>query len=73
MFKVSAIWVPRILTKDQKKGRLDISKYLLSLYEDEPEEFMCRVVTQDETWVHHFDPKAKKQEYAMEATCLTPF
>ena len=24
------------------------------------EEFMHRVVTQDETWVHHFDPEAKK-------------
>ena len=33
MFKVSARWVPRMLTKDQNKNRLDISKYLLSLYE----------------------------------------
>ena len=24
-------------------------------------EFMCRVVTQDGTWLHHFDPEAKKQ------------
>ena len=38
-----------MLTKDQKKGRLDISKYLLSLYENNPEEFMHRAVTQDET------------------------
>ena len=45
----------------QKKSRLDISKYLLSLYEDDSVEFMCRVVTQDETWVHHFDPGTKKQ------------
>ena len=36
--KVSARWVPRMLTKDQKKSRLDISKYLLFLYEDDPEE-----------------------------------
>ena len=32
MSKVSATWVPRILTKDQKNSRLDISKCLLSLY-----------------------------------------
>ena len=57
---VSARWVPRMLTKDQKKSRLDISKYLLSLYEDDPEEFMHGVVIQDETSVHHFDPDAKK-------------
>ena len=56
-----ARWVPRILTKYQKKSRLDISKYLLSLYEDNSEEFMRRVVTQDETLVHHSDPEAKKQ------------
>ena len=37
-----------MLIKDQKKSRLDISKYLLSLYEDDPK-------------IHHFDPEAKKQ------------
>ena len=56
MSKVSARWVPGMLTKDQKKSRFDISKYFLSLCEDGPGVFMCRVVTQDETWVHHFDP-----------------
>ena len=52
MSKVSARLVPRMLTEDQKRSRLDISRYLLSRYEDDPEEFMDRVVTQDETWVH---------------------
>ena len=61
MFKVSARWVPRMLTEDQKRNRLDISRYLLSRYEDDPKEFMDRVVTQDETWVHHFDSESKKQ------------
>ena len=61
MSKVSAIWILRMLIKVQKTSRLGISMYLLSLYEDCPEEFMRRVVTQDETWVHHFDPEAKKQ------------
>ena len=40
--------------------RLDISKYLLSRYEDDPGDFIDRVVTQDETWVH-FDPESKMQ------------
>ena len=43
------------------ENRFDIAQYLLSLYGDDPEEFMCRVVIQDETWVHHFDPEAKKR------------
>ena len=47
-----------MLTKDQKKNKLDISKYLLFLYEDDPEEFMFHIVPQDETWVHHLDPEA---------------
>ena len=40
MSKVSARWIPKMLTKAQNKSRLDISKYLLSLYEDDPEELM---------------------------------
>ena len=61
MSKVSARWVARILTKDQKKSRLDISKYPLPLYKDDPEKFMRWVVTQDGTLAHYFDPEAKKQ------------
>jgi histone-lysine N-methyltransferase SETMAR len=57
MSKVSVRWVTRQLTDDQKRTRLDISKYLLSRYEDEPD-FIYRIVTQDETWVHHFDPES---------------
>ena len=60
-----------MLTKDQKKSRLDTSKYFLSLYEDDLEEFMRQAVTQDKSWIHHFDPEAKKAEYAMEAPWLT--
>ena len=61
MSKVLARRVPRMLTKDHMKSRLNISKYLPSLYGDDSEEFMCRVVTQDDTWVDQFDPKAKSK------------
>ena len=61
MSKVSARWVPRMLTDDQKLSRLDISVYLLSRYEDDQGALMDRVVTLDETWVHHFDPASKMQ------------
>ena len=33
----------------------------MSLYADDPEKLILQVVTQNETWVHHFDPEAKKQ------------
>ena len=35
MSKVSARWVPQMLTDDQKRTRLGISKHLLSCYEDD--------------------------------------
>ena len=38
-------------------------------YEDGPSDFIERVVTQDETWVHHFDPNA---EQTMESAWLNP-
>ena len=45
-----------MLTDDKKRTWLDTSRYLLSRYEDDPIDFIERVVTQNETWVHHFDP-----------------
>ena len=61
MSKVSARWIPRMLTEDQKGSRPDNSRYLLSCHEDDPGEFMERVVTRDETWVNHFVPESKRQ------------
>ena len=53
--------------------RQDISKYLLSRYGDDPSDFIKRVVTQDETCVHHFDDgRVKNAEQTMEAPWLTP-
>ena len=59
--KVSARWVLRMLTDDQERTRLNISRYLLSRYEDDPGDFIERVVTLDEPWVYHFDPGSKMQ------------
>ena len=72
MSKVSARCLPGMLTDDQKRSWLDISRYLLSRYEDDPGDFIVRVVTQDETWVHHLDP-VQNAKHVMEAPCrLTP-
>ena len=59
-----------MLTEDQKRARVNVGRELLSLYQQDEEGFLFRIVTQDETWVHHFDPETKKQEYAMEAYCI---
>ena len=39
MSKVSARWVQQMLTDDQKRTRLNISKYLPSCYEDDSSDF----------------------------------
>jgi hypothetical protein len=41
---------------DQKRTGLDILRYFLSRDEDEPD-INYWIVTQDEGWVHHFDPE----------------
>ena len=45
----------------RKRTLFDISRYILSRLEDYPSDFIERVVTQNETWVHHFDPESKMQ------------
>ena len=57
--KVSARWVPRKLTEEQKKFHVDICTDLLSRLQVELQTFLDRIVTKDETWVHHFDPETK--------------
>jgi histone-lysine N-methyltransferase SETMAR len=61
MKKISARWVPRMLTDENKRQRLDTSTELLALYKQDPSNFLARLVTQDETWVHHYSPEQKRQ------------
>ncbi|UYV62215.1 hypothetical protein LAZ67_1008243 [Cordylochernes scorpioides] len=59
--KLSACWVPKLLTPDQKAVRRKLSSDNLALFEANPEEFVNRFVTMDETWAHHFTPESKQQ------------
>ncbi|XP_012057343.1 PREDICTED: histone-lysine N-methyltransferase SETMAR-like [Atta cephalotes] len=45
MKKLSARWVPRLLTVDHKRDH----------------EFLRRFITVDETWIHYFTPETKEQ------------
>ena len=56
--KVSGRWVPRLLTPNQKEQRADSCKELIEL-ESKDIRFFYRIVTMDETWVHHFDLEMK--------------
>lgn len=61
MKKVSASWVPRMLTNEQKEIRCQVSKANLEKYQADPDNFLRRFVTMDESWIHHFDPETKQQ------------
>uniref|UniRef100_UPI0035902B54 histone-lysine N-methyltransferase SETMAR-like isoform X2 n=1 Tax=Myxine glutinosa TaxID=7769 RepID=UPI0035902B54 len=57
MFKVSARWVPRNIGTRHRQQRLLSCRELLKLFNSDPADFIARVVTGDETWLHHWDPE----------------
>ena len=59
MRKLSARWVPKLLTVDQKRIRFNMSRDNLARFNADPEDFLDRFVTMDETWCHHFTPETK--------------
>ena len=54
--KVSARWVPRMLTPQIKLQRVQICRELLAKFDEDGEDFLRQIVTGDESWVHHYDP-----------------
>lgn len=61
MRKLSARWVPRLLTIDQKRVRVTTSKANLAMFNRNRHEFLRRFITVDETWIHHHTPETKEQ------------
>ena len=58
--KISARWVPRLLSDQQKTASVQISETLLARYKEEGDTFIHRIVICDETWVHHCTPEMKR-------------
>lgn len=61
MRKLSARFVPRLLTIDQKRIRVNTSEQCLAMMRHNPDDFWRRVITVDETWIHHYTPETKNQ------------
>ncbi|XP_076054483.1 protein GVQW3-like [Oratosquilla oratoria] len=61
--KVSARWMPQLLTSDQKHTMLIMSQANLALFETDPVSFLERFFTQDEFWVHYIEPETKRQSF----------
>ena len=61
MSKVSARWVPRLLTNEQKTKRVECSTEFLNWYEREGDRFLDNIITMDETWIWEYDPETKAE------------
>lgn len=60
MRRVSARWIPRLLTEGDKVKRVQLSRAFLRQCSND-ERFLQRIVTTDETWLYHYDPETKQQ------------
>jgi len=60
MRKLSANWVPKFLNADQKR-QCQSSEQLLEFFQRNPNDYLSRLVTMDETWLYHYDPQTKQQ------------
>jgi len=61
MRKRSTKWVPKCLNAKQKRQRCQSSEQILEYFRHSPNDFLSRLVTVDETWLHHYDPETKQQ------------
>jgi len=58
MRRISAKFVPRLLTGDQKENRVEISQDLLPNANGN-ENFLKNIITGDETWVSAYEVETK--------------
>jgi len=70
--KVSARWVPRQLSAFDRHRRLQICNDLKERFVTEGHNFLDRIVTCDETWVHHFTPESKRASKQWKHTESSP-
>jgi len=61
MRKLSAKWVPKCLNADQKRQWCQSSEQLLEFFRLDPNDFLSRLVTMDETFLYHYEPETKQQ------------
>jgi len=61
MRKLSTKWVPKCLNTDQKRQRCQSSEQVLEFFRRDPNDFLSRLVTMDETWIHHNDSETNQQ------------
>jgi hypothetical protein len=73
MKKIYARWVPCLLTADQKCTCMKVPEQCLEHFNKNKTDFVCRFISMDETWIHHYSPESKQQSKEWtEAGCSVP-
>jgi hypothetical protein len=57
--KVCTKWLPKMLTVTHKVPRENMYAKHLQYPEKDGDVFLSRIITDDETWVHHYDSVTK--------------
>ena len=57
MHKLTARWVPKSLSDEQ----MAVYNTLLKRFRSKEDDFLSRLVTVDETWIHYYEPENKAQ------------
>ena len=60
MRKLTARWVPKFLSDEQMATRASVCSALLNRFRSK-DDFLLRLVTVDEIWVHYYEPENKAQ------------
>ena len=60
MRKLTARWVPKSLSDEQMATRASVCSALLKRFRSK-DDFLFRLVTLNETWVHYYEPENKAQ------------
>jgi len=58
--QVSACWIPRQLSAFDWHRRVEGCIELKERFDKKGQDFLDRIITCDETWVHHFTPESKR-------------
>ena len=61
MHKLTARWVPKSLSDEQMATRASVYSALLRRFRSKEDDYISRLVTADETWVHYYEPENKAQ------------
>ena len=62
MHKLTARWVPKSLSDELMATRASVYSALLKRFRSKEDDFLLRLVTVDETWIH-YEPENKAQSH----------